>query len=78
MLRAVGGSLTTSFFTAEQMLPCIINQSHCRPEMARGFQEVKVPTLCDNGPERCAKLSALRTGRLYPQKILLVIISVRG
>ena len=28
-----------------------VNQSHYRPEVSRGFQEVKVPTLCDNGPE---------------------------
>ena len=26
-------------------------QSHCRPEVPRGFQEVKVPRLRDNGPE---------------------------
>ena len=28
-----------------------VNQSHYRPEVPRGFQEVKVPRLCDNGPE---------------------------
>jgi len=27
-----------------------VNQSHYRPEMPRGFQEVKVPRLRDNGP----------------------------
>jgi len=27
------------------------NQSHYRPEVLRGFQEVKVPRLRDNGPE---------------------------
>jgi len=26
------------------------NQSHYRPEVPRGFQEVKVPRLRDNGP----------------------------
>jgi len=26
------------------------NQSHYRPEVPRGFQEVKVPRLHDNGP----------------------------
>jgi len=28
-----------------------VNQSHYRPEVPRGFQEVKVPRLRDNGPE---------------------------
>ena len=27
-----------------------VNQSHYRPELPRGFQEVKVPRLRDNGP----------------------------
>ena len=27
-----------------------MNQSHYRPEVPRGFQEVKVPRLRDNGP----------------------------
>jgi hypothetical protein len=27
-----------------------VNQSHYRPEVPRGFQEVKVPRLHDNGP----------------------------
>jgi hypothetical protein len=27
-----------------------VNQSHYRPEVPRGFQEVKVPRLRDSGP----------------------------
>jgi len=27
-----------------------VKQSHYRPEVPRGFQEVKVPRLRDNGP----------------------------
>jgi len=27
-----------------------VNQSHYRPEVPRGFQEIKVPRLHDNGP----------------------------
>ena len=27
-----------------------VNQSHHRPEVPRGFQEIRVPRLRDNGP----------------------------
>jgi len=30
--------------------PSKVNQSHYRPEVPRGFQEVKVPRLRDSGP----------------------------
>jgi len=54
-----------------------VNQFHYRSEVPRGFQEVKVPRLRDNAP-MVVRLSALCTGRFYPQEILLVLVSVRG
>ena len=50
-----------------------VKKSRYRPGEARWFQEDKIPRFRDGG-----RLSALRTGRLYPQEILLVLISVRG
>ena len=61
-----------------EFLPVQLKQSNFRPGQALRFQEVEAPIFQDIRHMKVIKLWALRTGRLYPQVIFPMIISVRG
>ena len=58
-----------------------VKQSRYRPGGAQrgpeGFRKLRYPNFVTTAQDG-GRLSALRTSRLYPQEILLVLISVRG
>jgi len=55
-----------------------LKQSHYRPAVAqRVLRKLSFPDFVTTAQDG-GRLSALRTGRLYPQEVLLVLISVRG
>jgi hypothetical protein len=53
--------------------------SHYRNGQAfRGSKTLRLPEFLGNGYMKVVRLSALCTGRVYPQETFLVLISVRG
>ena len=55
-----------------------VKQARYRPGQAqRVLRKLRFPDFVTTGQEG-GRLSALRTGRLYPQEIFLILISVRG
>jgi hypothetical protein len=55
-----------------------VKQSNYRPgQVQRVLSKLRFPDFVTTAQDG-GRLSALRTGRLYPQEILLVLISVGG
>jgi len=67
--------------SVEMMLSCLkvkVKQSHYRSGQAqRVLRELKFPNFVTTAQDG-GRLSALHTAHLYPQEIILVLISVRG
>jgi len=55
-----------------------VNQSRYRPGVSQRVPETSGSQISWQRHRMVVRLSALRTGRLYPQKTLLVLISVRS
>jgi len=67
-----------AFSKAKVKVKVKVKQSHYRPGQVQRVPEYEAPIFLYNRHMKVVRLSALRTGRLYPPEIFVVFISVRG
>jgi len=76
--RGWGNVWSNSVLCLPLILDCQkVKQSHYRSGRPWGFHKVEALRYQDNRHMKVVRLSALHTGRLYPQEIFLVLISLR-
>jgi hypothetical protein len=66
--------LKVYYYTVKGKGKAVPLQASTGPEVSRKLRLPDFVTTAQDG----GRLSALRTGRLYPQEILLVVTSIRG